>query len=495
MWARMRMVSAKLKIIGNLCRFSLPGYRAPEHLLVGGTMKLSTSLLPVAAILSLAASLISAVPAQAAVALPAGCTTPDSRASKADVYEMECKTLANGVDLSSFTNLQFLTIGMQEAGRSSKVALTALPKVPASVVYLEINAPKLTNYSGLSAMRNLRHLDITSPTKYLNLSRVATWNPKLEGLYVRGFTTAINAAPLAKLKNLQYLELLGSLPNLRLNEGTWTRVAFPKGLNGQAILPPNSNYMDENGKILSKKEYNFDAKTSKMRANSASFQAFTSSYRSEKPTAAQPKLRYAQIAFTRSLDVAGLSEWARDKKMKLQVRGGRDIGQTATAQLSDTSNPFKAYIDAYQWYRNGKAIKGATKSSYKLTRADLGKRITIKATDNKDELAIMAFRTVPYSVTATVTPKAQYGFKTRKPSIVGTPRAGKQLKAKFTKWSGSPSRYSYQWYRNGKAIKGATKVTYKVVNADKGRKLTVKLTGTKKNYHTASSTCAARTVT
>ena len=35
---------------------------------------------------------------------------------------------------------------------------------------------------------------------------------------------------------------------------------------------------------------------------------------------------------------------------------------------------------SYQWYRGSKKIKGATKSKYKVTRADRGKKLRVKVT-------------------------------------------------------------------------------------------------------------------
>lgn len=457
-------------------------------------MKISKSLLPIAAVLSVAAGLITAVPAHAAVVLPAGCTTDPAVESKADVGWIDCPTLASGADFSGFTGLHELYIGDAWSEKPSKISITKLPKMPPTLERLGLNAPKITDYSGLAGVKNLSVLDITYPSSRLNLSSVAKWNPQLEELTVNALKGAVDARPLAKLKKLSSLELLGILPNIRLNEGSWTSVAFPKALNGQAVLPSNYNFTDDNGKPISTKFYNFDAKTSKIRMNSAFVGDFSSIYRSSKPTAAQPRLKHVQITFGRAADVAGKSEWAKDTKMKLVFRGKAQVGKTVTAQLSNTSNPFKAYVDAWQWYRNGKAIKGATKASYKLVGADVGKKITVKATDNKDEFGFAWFRTVPHSVTITATHKAQYGFAVHKPYISGTARSGKVLTAKFKKWGGSPTRYSYQWYRNGKAIKSATRATYKATNADKGRKLTVKVTGSKKNYQTASSTSSSKTM-
>ena len=49
---------------------------------------------------------------------------------------------------------------------------------------------------------------------------------------------------------------------------------------------------------------------------------------------------------------------------------------------------------------------------------------------------------------------------------------------------------TYQWYRAGVAISGATSSTYKLVAADKGSGIKVKVTGTKSGYTTVSKTSA-----
>lgn len=54
--------------------------------------------------------------------------------------------------------------------------------------------------------------------------------------------------------------------------------------------------------------------------------------------------------------------------------------------------------------------------------------------------------------------------------------------------------YSSQWLRSGKVIKGATRSTYTLKAADRGSKVSVKVTVRKTEYTTKSST-SARTKT
>jgi hypothetical protein len=75
------------------------------------------------------------------------------------------------------------------------------------------------------------------------------------------------------------------------------------------------------------------------------------------------------------------------------------------------------------------------------------------------------------------------------PKISGTAKVGKRLTAKPGTWT-SGTRFSYQWYANGVAIKKATKSTLTLKSAQKGKKITVKVTGKKSGYATVAKTAA-----
>lgn len=83
-------------------------------------------------------------------------------------------------------------------------------------------------------------------------------------------------------------------------------------------------------------------------------------------------------------------------------------------------------------------------------------------------------------------PPKQY-TKAATPKISGTAKVGKTLKAKVGTWSPKPS-FSYRWYRSGTAITGATKSSYKLTKADKGKRITVKVTGTRSGWETLTKT-------
>ncbi len=94
------------------------------------------------------------------------------------------------------------------------------------------------------------------------------------------------------------------------------------------------------------------------------------------------------------------------------------------------------------------------------------------------------------SAVVKVTATSKKFAKTVKPSISGKAKVGKKLTAKVKAWSPKAS-FKYQWYANGKAIKGASKATFKLVKSQKGKKITVKVTGSHSGYVTVSLTSKA----
>lgn len=74
------------------------------------------------------------------------------------------------------------------------------------------------------------------------------------------------------------------------------------------------------------------------------------------------------------------------------------------------------------------------------------------------------------------------------PTISGTPAVGKKLTAKPGAWAVTPS---YQWYANGKAIAKATKSTVTLTSAQRGKTITVTVTGKKAGYTTTTKTSKA----
>ena len=131
---------------------------------------------------------------------------------------------------------------------------------------------------------------------------------------------------------------------------------------------------------------------------------------------------------------------------------------------------------AYQWFRSGVAVTGATSATYSLVAADLGKAMTVKVTGSKAGFTTAAKTSAATAAVAAGTLTAPV------PAVSGTNTVGSTLTATPGTWGPAPVTLTYQWYRGSTAISGATAQTYKLVAADKGSAIKVRVTGTKTAY-------------
>lgn len=84
--------------------------------------------------------------------------------------------------------------------------------------------------------------------------------------------------------------------------------------------------------------------------------------------------------------------------------------------------------------------------------------------------------------------------KKKSPTVSGTHKVGKTVSAKQGSWSPAATATRYQWLRNGKAITSATAASYKLSKADKGKKLSVKVTVVSPGYQSASASSSGKKV-
>ncbi len=96
-----------------------------------------------------------------------------------------------------------------------------------------------------------------------------------------------------------------------------------------------------------------------------------------------------------------------------------------------------------------------------------------------------------YSTTKPITPTIKV---VKAPVVSGKAVVGGTLKTAGS-WNPSAVKSKYQWLRDGKAIKGAAKSSYKVVKADKGHKLSVRVSVSATGYIGTSATSKAVKVT
>ena len=172
----------------------------------------------------------------------------------------------------------------------------------------------------------------------------------------------------------------------------------------------------------------------------------------------------------------------------------------------------KVDSERYQWLRDGQPVAGQTGQRYTLTEADLGARISVRGTATKSGFSQAQILSQPTDV-VTVPPVPQVPEPdpevptpsdpdletpaleaTTAPKVSGTARLGKKLKASKGSWSVGGVSVSYQWLRAGKAIKGATKRTYKVKKKDVGKRVSVRVTASKTGHDDGASSSKARKV-
>ncbi|GAA5203511.1 hypothetical protein [Microbacterium jejuense] len=163
------------------------------------------------------------------------------------------------------------------------------------------------------------------------------------------------------------------------------------------------------------------------------------------------------------------------------MSGTVKVGSTLTA-VPGTWGP-KPVTLSYQWLRNGAAISGATGTTYKLTTADAGKKVSVRVTGRKT-----AYSTKSMTSSAKSVPLLT--LKASTPTISGTLKVGSKLTAKPGTWTAGTT-FSYQWYSGGTKVSGATSSTYTIRSADKGHTLKVTVTGKKAAYASVSKTSAS----
>ena len=121
------------------------------------------------------------------------------------------------------------------------------------------------------------------------------------------------------------------------------------------------------------------------------------------------------------------------------------------------------YAVTYSWFRNSVAIPGATSANYTVGHDDMNKSLycRVRAEDNLDANTGAVYPDLPRAIVP--------------PQISGQPHLRGELTCTRGTWDDTPEhRYavSYQWYRSGTPISGATDPAYVLGTADLNRYIT-----------------------
>ncbi|MCE1175303.1 MAG: hypothetical protein LWW77_11965 [Propionibacteriales bacterium] len=172
---------------------------------------------------------------------------------------------------------------------------------------------------------------------------------------------------------------------------------------------------------------------------------------------------------------------ARATGATLTVSGGLKVGDT----LGLSPSGFSTAPSSYSWYSytapsGGSGAWVGGNLTYTLSSGDVGHYILVfthTATDGD----VLSERVGPVEAVV-MTPGT--------PAVSGTAIVGASLWADPGTWDPTPDSYSYQWLRNGSVISGETSEVYRLVAADLGAKISVRVTGTKTGYDDVTATSA-----
>lgn len=169
-----------------------------------------------------------------------------------------------------------------------------------------------------------------------------------------------------------------------------------------------------------------------------------------------------------------------------RISGAPQQGATLTASHGNWVGT-QPITFTYQWRRCGPNggncgdIGGAHSTTYALAAADVGHSIRVRVTAT-NSVGHTSATSVP---TAVVTKSGTAPANSTPPTIAGTPQEGQTLTADHGTWTGTqPITFAYAWRRCGQNggncsnIGGATAPTYKLVSADIGTTIRVRVTAT-----------------
>ena len=157
-------------------------------------------------------------------------------------------------------------------------------------------------------------------------------------------------------------------------------------------------------------------------------------------------------------------------------------GSKATAVLSNAST-VSGQAHAYQWQTSVDGgttwtnVSGATKSTYTVLAGDLGKCLRVVVTTTKSGYATATDPSSGVGVS-----QATVLVPTTQPTLTGNTAAGSVLTVNPGVWNVA-STFTYQWYRDGDIIPGATGTTHTTTGDEDGENITVTVTAHSSGYN------------
>jgi hypothetical protein len=193
--------------------------------------------------------------------------------------------------------------------------------------------------------------------------------------------------------------------------------------------------------------------------------------------------RSGSASATRTSDPTGLVRAAIPAAPLPTLTGTPKVGLPLTCVPGDWS---AGTTFSYQWIIGGIPLGEGGGSTYTPPGSYAGETVSCRVTGSLAGYADTRRRSIETA------PVARGTLSAATPRISGTVRVGRTLTARPGTWT-SGTKFAYRWYANGTAIARATSSKLSLTRTLKGRRITVKVTGTKTGYTTVSRT-SARTV-
>lgn len=186
-------------------------------------------------------------------------------------------------------------------------------------------------------------------------------------------------------------------------------------------------------------------------------------------------------ASSNAIRIWGASEPGPTNISPPQTSGTFRVGSIVTTNNGAWSGDPYGY--AYQWMRNGQPITGATANTYTLRADDHTGIISVRvlATNTDGTRAATSSGSGPVALGLAPTTADRL-------TATGRPLVGQTLEASVLRWTPAVDSVRYQWYRGATKIRGATQRTYRVVKADAGQRLSVRVVARKSGYTSARRT-------
>lgn len=168
------------------------------------------------------------------------------------------------------------------------------------------------------------------------------------------------------------------------------------------------------------------------------------------------------------------------------ITGRALVGETLAVRTG-TWQPAPVAL-AYQWYSDGKPIPRATQPTFRVSRFEVGTRITVEVRGTRTGY-------VAGTRTSGPTPRVPDPVITsRTPTVTGVGTVGRTLTVHTSAWGPGDVELHYNWTRDGEYIMDAYARTYTVTAADRGHTIAAVVTGEKSEYPFALRTSAGRPV-